>query len=303
MTNILKKATTAAPSAEVFDNNQTHFKMKVFSAQYILPVVCVILGLSSCSQISPDLRARINKAEDVLEATPPPAPLPYAEDSFEYFVCNHGYPETMEIYRNKELLNKANRRSTVHICLPQQRGRLYVDGKVAADWPVSTGVEGRETPTGSYTVIEKKKDYASNLYGNIKDAKGKVVKYNADITKDEVPEGGVFVGSPMPNWQRLTWDGLGMHTGKVKAGKRLSHGCIRTPNEMAKDLFGITGMGTRVYVKDELESQYPVSSILPFSAQYQATLKAHNDAKEKLAKLQKEAEEQIAARKKAQSEG
>ena len=265
----------------------------------VITLLVVSLMLSACSQVSPELRARIEKAEEVLETTPAPAPLPYAEGTYEHFICNHGYPKTMEIYRDKELLGKANRRSTVHICLPQQRGRLYVDGKVAADWPVSTGVEGRETPTGSYTIIEKKKDYASNLYGNIKDAKGRTVKRNADITKDSVPEGGVFVGSPMPNWHRLTWDGLGMHTGKVKAGERLSHGCIRTPNEMARELFKITGMGTRVHVQNDLEKAYPVTHLLPFSEQYQAHLKAHNDAVQALAELNKQAQEEIEARKKA----
>lgn len=270
--------------------------MKSLSVKTLLMVALVALGITSCSQVSPELRARIDKAEDVLDASPAPAPLPYAEGSYEHFICNNGYPTTMEIYRDKELLKKAGRKSTVHICLPQQRGRLYVDGKVAADWPVSTGVAGRETPTGSYTIIEKKKDYASNLYGNIKNAAGRTVKRNADATKDAIPEGGSFVGSPMPNWQRLTWDGLGMHTGKVQAGKRLSHGCIRTPNAMASELFAITGMGTRVYVMDELEADYPVRHLLPFSEQYQAVLKAHTDAQTNLDKLRKQAEDEIAAR-------
>lgn len=274
--------------------------MKSLSVISLLLTSVVVLVASSCSQVSPQLRARIEKAEEVLEASPAPAPLPYAEGSYEHFICNNGYPKTMAIYRDKALLRKANRRSTVHICLPQQRGRLYVDGKVAADWPVSTGVDGRETPTGSYSVIEKKKDYASNLYGNIKDANGRTVKRNADITKDPVPEGGEFVGSPMPNWQRLTWDGLGMHTGKVRAGERLSHGCIRTPNEWARELFDITGMGTRVHVQDELERAYPVANLLPFSEQYQAILKTHNDAVQELADLRKQAEAEIAARKNGQ---
>ncbi len=274
--------------------------MKSFSVVSLLLASLVVLVVSSCSQVSPQLRARIEKAEEVLEASPAPEPLPFAEGSYEHFICNHGYPKTMEIYRDKELLSKANRRSTVYICLPQQRGRLYVDGKVAADWPVSTGVDGRETPTGSYSVIEKKKEYASNLYGNIKDANGKTIKRNADITKDQVPEGGVFIGSPMPNWQRLTWDGLGMHTGKVRAGERLSHGCIRTPDEWARELFHITGMGTRVHVRDDFERLYPVVDLLPFSEQYQAVLKTHNDAVQNLADLKKQAQEEIEARKNAQ---
>jgi len=277
--------------------------MKSLSVISFLMVSLAVLGITSCSQISPELRARIHSAEDALEAAPAPEPLPYAEGSYEHFICSNGYPTTMEIYRDEALLQKAGRRSSVHICLQQQRGRLYVDGKVAADWPVSTGVSGRETPTGTYSVIEKKKSYASNLYGNIKDANGKTVKYNADMSKDVVPEGGTFIGSPMPNWMRLTWDGLGMHTGKVKAGQRLSHGCIRTPGSMASELFTITGMGTRVYVVDELEDCYPLRDLLPFSAQYQAVLKSHTDAQRHLNDLRKQAADEIAARKKAAAEG
>lgn len=255
----------------------------------------VLLGFTACTQVSPELRAQIEQAVLKLEATPPPAPLPYAEDSYEHFICRNNYPATMEIYRDEKLIKKANRKSSVQICLPQQRGRLYVDGKVAADWPVSTGVSGRETPTGSYKIIEKKKEYASNLYGNIKDANGKLVKHNADITKDPIPEGCVFEGSPMPNWQRLTWDGLGMHTGKVKAGKRLSHGCIRTPNDMARELFEITGMGTRVEIADEVEDNYP-TDILTFGEQHQELQKNYEEARDTLDNLRKKAEAELAAR-------
>lgn len=273
--------------------------MKSLSVISLLMVSLAVLGITSCSQVSLELRARIDQAEQGLENAPAPTPLPYAKDSYEHFVCNHGYPKTMEIYRNAELLKKADRRSAVHICLKQQRGRLYVGGQVAADWPVSTGVSGRETPTGSYVVLEKKKDYASNLYGNIKDANGRTVKRNADITKDPVPEGGAFVGSPMPNWQRLTWDGMGMHTGKVRAGERLSHGCIRTPGSMATELFNITATGTRVHVNESVESCFPSLELLRFSEQYQAVLKNHTEAQNKLNKLRKQAQDEIAARKKA----
>jgi lipoprotein-anchoring transpeptidase ErfK/SrfK len=276
--------------------------MKSLSVILLLTVSLLVLGVTSCTQVSPELRARIDKAEERLENSPKPEPLPYAEDSYEHFVCNHGYPKTMQIYRNAELLKQADRRSAVHICLQQQRGRLYVGGQVAADWPVSTGVEGRETPTGTYKALEKKKEYASNLYGNIKDANGKTVKRNADITLDEVPEGGMFEGSPMPNWQRLNWDGLGMHTGKVREGERLSHGCIRTPSVMATELFEITSCGSRVHINEEVERCFPLKDLLSFSEEYQAILKTHVDAQNKLEKLRQQARDEIAARKKARQE-
>lgn len=214
---------------------------------YLFAFLCVLAAwMPSCNQIP---------EQEVYSKQEKPEYLPGSYERFVYTI--KGYPTTMEIYQNEDLLKKAGAKCQVYICLSQQRGRLYVDGQVAADWPVSTGVPGRDTPTGNYRILEKRPQYASNNYGNIYDANGKMVKYNADITKDAVPEGGVFKGSPMPNWMRLTWDGVGMHTGKVRAGKRLSHGCIRTPNYMARRLFDITQCGTRVYVVNDVETCYP----------------------------------------------
>ncbi len=205
------------------------------------------LGLSSCSQ------------------TPPPPPPPtYAPGSYEHFVLtSKEYPKNMEVYQNHDLMKAADGKNCkVSICLDQQRGRLYVQDQVAADWPVSTGVDGRETPTGAFRIRLKKKDHSSNRYGKMYNAEGKCINRDADAFKDAVPEGGKFVGSPMPNWMRLTSDGVGMHTGKVRAGRRLSHGCIRTPNGIASKLFDITEVGTRVNVTQELEPTYPARLVL-----------------------------------------
>ncbi len=199
---------------------------------------------------------------------PPPPPVTFTPGTYEHFVFNRKkYPAIMDIYMNHTLLGKANsKNSRVAVCLDQQRGRLYVtqtmaDGtvqeKVAADWPVSTGIDGRETPTGNFRIRLKKKDHSSNRYGKMYDAEGKCVNRDADAFRDPIPEGGKFVGAAMPNWMRLTSDGVGMHTGKVRAGKRLSHGCIRTPSLMAGKLFDITDIGTRVSVTQALEPGYP----------------------------------------------
>lgn len=193
------------------------------------------------------------------EVVEPPKPV-YLPGSYEYFVKQNGYPTTMHIFQDKELLKLAGKNSPIYIDLEHQRGRLYVNGKVAADWPVSTGVSGHPTRTGKFSILEKKATYASNRYGKIYDATGKCVNYNADFSKDPVPEGGKIVGSAMPYWQRLTHDGIGMHIGKVRAGRRLSHGCIRTPSIMAKELFRITGYGSKVYVTNSWEACYPLTA-------------------------------------------
>lgn len=189
-------------------------------------------------------------------------PGPVELTRYEKFITNGYYPEVMDIYTDDELMAQADSSCPIFICLSQQRGRLYVGNQVAADWPVSTGIQGRETPTGKFRVTQKKEQYASNRYGKMYNAEGRCIDSDADAFKDPVPEGGKFVGAPMPNWQRLTSDGVGMHTGKVRAGQRLSHGCIRTPHSMAVKLFAITKVGTRVTVCDKPEETFPTGDIL-----------------------------------------
>lgn len=187
------------------------------------------------------------------------APVLIQPDGYELFVkANPKYPKTMVIYRNTELMKKATPDCPIYVCLSQQRGRLYVGGKVAADWPVSTGTNEHATPTGNFPVLEKKKDYTSRTWGKIYDAEGKCVNSNADSRTDTIPEGGRFEGAPMSNWHRMTATGIGMHTGKVSAGRQLSHGCIRTPERMASELFKITATRrTRIIVCNEVEACYP----------------------------------------------
>lgn len=189
-------------------------------------------------------------------------PGPVELTRYEKFITNGYYPEVMDIYTDDALMAQADSSCPIVICLSQQRGRLYVGNQVAADWPVSTGIQGRETPTGRFRVTQKKEQYASNRYGKMYNAEGKCIDSDADAFKDPVPVGGKFVGAPMPNWQRLTSDGVGMHTGKVRAGQRLSHGCIRTPHSMAVKLFAITKVGTRVTVCDKPEETFPTGDLL-----------------------------------------
>lgn len=194
---------------------------------------------------------------------PPPVETIHIPTAYETFVETSGnYPEVMSIYVDEDLMQQANKKSEVYICLSQQRGRLYVNDTVAADWPVSTGVDKHPTPTGKFRIRLKKKDHTSNRYGRMYDANGKCINRDADAFNDPIPEGGHFEGSPMPNWMRLTSDGVGMHTGKVRAGRRLSHGCIRTPHYMACRLFDVTDIGTRVYITDEPEAKFPARHLL-----------------------------------------
>jgi hypothetical protein len=85
--------------------------------------------------------------------------------------------------------------------------------------PVSTGIKGRETPAGIFSVVEKDKDHHSNLYDD----------------------------AWMPNMERITWSGIALHGGPLP-GYAASHGCIRMPYDFAEKLFGKTQIGMRVII-------------------------------------------------------
>lgn len=190
----------------------------------------------------------------IVACAPLDEPQTYGEFLQEH---SDNYPATMEVYLNRELLNKATPQCPIHICLEQQRGRIYVENRVAADWPVSTGKPGKETPTGTFTVKQKQKKHFSSTWGTIVDKDDICVVESANAHKDKVPPGGEFLGAKMMNWQRLTDSGIGIHTGPVRCHKRISQGCIRTPGFIADTLFNITKVGSKVTIAQSPEKAWP----------------------------------------------
>ena len=110
------------------------------------------------------------------------------------------------------------------IDLTKQRVMVYRDGALIAASAISTGSAGRETPTGAFSILEKKVMHRSSTYDD----------------------------APMPYMQRLTSKGIAIHAGDLP-GYPASHGCIRLPNEFAKKLYGITEIGTAVMITDDTE--------------------------------------------------
>lgn len=193
---------------------------------------------------------------------------PYPKGSYEHFVAQPSYPVTSATYQNKALLSRATAaNSKIIVCLPQQRARFYVDGKVAYDWPVSTGSNGHETPTGAFRILEKQPDHKSNRYGKFINSKGRTVNSNADTAKG-VPSNCTFRPASMPHWNRFTWDGVGLHGGRVVPGKRLSHGCIRTPYKVAADLYNYTVIGMPAYITRAVEDYNRGGAVKPIDVKY-----------------------------------
>ena len=160
----------------------------------VLPVV--LMGWTSCTHSGkghtalPDPRA--------VDKSVPEYKNPFHPSTYAHFVARKDYRKTYDVYKDDTLLNRKPKKSRkIFVCLDEQRGQYLVDGLIAMDFPLSSGVKAYPTKTGDYTVISKKEDHASNLYGKMYDAEGKCINYNAEST-DPVPEGGRFDGSPMP---------------------------------------------------------------------------------------------------------
>ncbi len=193
---------------------------------------------------------------------------PFPEGTYEHFAAAKAYPKTSEVYTDERLLRQITpTNSKIIICLPQQRARLYVYERVAMDWPVSTGTDGHETPTGVFRVMEKERYHHSGRYGKWVNGDGKVIDTNADLTKGH-PRGATFRASSMPCWHRLTWDGVGIHGGRVVPGRRLSHGCIRAPYDVARKLYEVSELGMPVYVSSAVEDYNRGGQVNPGDVKY-----------------------------------
>jgi hypothetical protein len=107
------------------------------------------------------------------------------------------------------------------VSLPRQRLHLYRGGVRIAISTVTTGGPGYETPPGAYTILQKRREHYSNLYDD----------------------------APMPFMQRLTWDGVALHGGVIRATPS-SHGCVRLPEDFAARLYELTTFDTRVLITD-----------------------------------------------------
>jgi len=104
----------------------------------------------------------------------------------------------------------------------QQSLVVYDGNTVIATSNVSTGKAGHSTPTGIFSILEKRRFHKSNIYSN----------------------------APMPFMQRLTWSGIALHASNHVPSYPASHGCVRMPDAFAKQLFKMTGRGVHVLISD-----------------------------------------------------
>ena len=108
------------------------------------------------------------------------------------------------------------------ISLPDQQLYVFRNAVRIGRSTVSTGKKGHKTPTGVFTILQRKVDHESSIYK----------------------------GAKMPHMQRLTWDGIAIHAGRLP-GYPASHGCVRVPEEFAEKLYSVTSNGTTVIIADD----------------------------------------------------
>ncbi|MGE0766935.1 MAG: L,D-transpeptidase family protein [Hyphomicrobiaceae bacterium] len=105
------------------------------------------------------------------------------------------------------------------VSLSDQHIDVFEAGGHSVQSRVSTGMAGHATPTGVFSILQRRRYHESNIYSN----------------------------APMPYMQRLTWSGIALHEGYVP-NHRASHGCIRLPRSFAQKLWSTGYIGMRVIV-------------------------------------------------------
>lgn len=139
-------------------------------------------------------------------------------------------------------------RLAIIVSLPDQRVHVYRNGIRIAVSSCSTGKPGHETPTGVFTILQKDKNHHSSTYND----------------------------APMPNMNRLTWNGVALHAGNLP-GYPASHGCVRLPPKFSELLFSVTEVGTPVILagshSDPKEVTHPGLVLSNYAAEEFASAK------------------------------
>jgi len=107
----------------------------------------------------------------------------------------------------------------VVVSLADQMAYLYRGETMVAASTISSGRDDKPTPDGVFSILRKTPMWRSKKYDN----------------------------APMPFAQFFDPAGIAMHAG-YNPGTPASHGCIRLPMAFAKKLYGVTDIGTPVYI-------------------------------------------------------
>lgn len=107
----------------------------------------------------------------------------------------------------------------ISVSLAKQQAIVWKGKEIVLITPISSGKAATPTRTGRFLVTNKYRDWKSTIY----DAK-------------------------MPYFLRLSCGDFGLHAGQLP-GYPASHGCVRLPEESAKQLFSMVPIGTLVEIQ------------------------------------------------------
>lgn len=111
-------------------------------------------------------------------------------------------------------------RLSILIDLADQTAVLMRDGATVLTTKVSSGRKEKPTPRGKYVVTQKYTEWRSTLYHN----------------------------ASMPFFMRLSCSPVGLHAGVIP-DYPASHGCVRLPPNIAKQLYAMVPRGTVVEIR------------------------------------------------------
>lgn len=106
----------------------------------------------------------------------------------------------------------------IRVDLTRQLLSVFRGGHEIGTTVVLYGASDKESPLGTFPVLEKAEDYHSRTYD-----------------------------APMPYMLRLTADGVAIHGSDVRAGAA-THGCIGVPTAFARQLFDQVKPGDPVFI-------------------------------------------------------
>lgn len=135
------------------------------------------------------------------------------------------------------------------VSLSRQRAYLFVDGEVAIDTAVSTGVARAQTPPGEFKVAEKAATRNDSRHGDFVDAGGQVVRAGASTRIDAAPSGTSFRMVPLRYFIGLDAEGVSLHAGRLP-GFPSTDRAVLLPSDIAPLVFQRVKAGTPVEIGD-----------------------------------------------------
>lgn len=109
-------------------------------------------------------------------------------------------------------------RTWVRVDLKRQTLSVFRDGHEIGTAVILYGTDGKPTPNGDFTILQRAEHHRSSLYD-----------------------------AEMPYMLRLTGDGVAIHASAVRRGTA-THGCIGVPEEFARQLFAAMRRGDHVAI-------------------------------------------------------